>query len=100
MNIPQTHHLVTHYIPSNTLVLADFFFFAFATHNIHKNSLPTISVIIQKCFTLQGKPEPEMNTQPSQMNSSSSENGCLRDKVLILDAGSQYGKVRRKAKEK
>ncbi|KAG4073581.1 hypothetical protein HA402_000805 [Bradysia odoriphaga] len=37
--------------------------------------------------------EPAMNTQPLQMNSSSSENGCLRDKVLILDAGSQYGKV-------
>lgn len=34
-----------------------------------------------------------MNTQPLQMNASSGENGCLRDKVLILDAGSQYGKV-------
>lgn len=41
----------------------------------------------------QGKSEPEMNTQQPQMKSTSSENGCLRDKVLILDAGSQYGKV-------
>lgn len=41
----------------------------------------------------QGKIEPEMNTQPSQMKVNT-ENGSLRDKVLILDAGSQYAKVK------